>query len=127
MTENKNIIAVHKSREIILNILSRRGFETDDYIGFSVNEIHTLINNNQLDILLQHKENGKKAYIKYYNLEKTIRPANIHEIVESLFTIEQILTPIDDLIIITRDEPNDSLQKLMRSIYAHDQIFVTLN
>ena len=126
MTENKNTLLVHKSREIILDILNQRGFKTEDYKGFSISEIHSLINNNQLDILLTHKDNNKKVYIKYYNLEKTIRPTNIHEIVESLFNIEQILQKSDDLIIIIKDEPNDTLQKILQSIYEHDKIFISL-
>ena len=123
MTENKNILEVHKSREILLDILTERGFNTEDYKGFSINEIHALYLNKQLDILLENTE--KKVYIKYY-LEKTIRPANIHDIIEDLFTIENILSAKDDLIIILKDEPNDALKKLQQSIYEHDNIFIII-
>ena len=127
MAENKKILAVYKSRNIILDILKSRGFDTDEYSGFSINEIHTLVVNEQLDLLLNNKkqEKKKKIYIKYY-LNKTIRPVNVHEIIEDLFNIEQILTLKDDLIIIIKDEPNDTLQKLQGSIYEHDKIFVTI-
>jgi DNA-directed RNA polymerase subunit H (RpoH/RPB5) len=123
MTENKNILEVHKSREILLDILTERGFNTEDYKGFSINEIHALYLNKQLDILLENTE--KKVYIKYY-LEKTIRPPNIHDIIEDLFTIENILSAKDDLIIIIKDEPNDALKKLQQSIYEHDNIFIII-
>jgi DNA-directed RNA polymerase subunit H (RpoH/RPB5) len=126
MTETRNIIAVHKSREVILDILAHRGFDTEQYQGFSMSEIHSLIQNSQLDMLIENAESKKKVYIKYYNLEKTIRPANVHEIIESLFTVEQILSTTDDLIIIVKDEPNDTLKKLQGSLYAHDGIFITL-
>ena len=126
MTENRNILAVHKSREIILDILTSRGFDTEQYKGFSINEIHSLFGNNQLDMLLKNNDTNKKVYIKYYNLEKTIRPANVHDIVEALFTVEQILLPSDDLIIIVKDEPNDTLQKLQHAILAHDGIFINI-
>ena len=126
MAENKNNLAVHKSREVILDILTERGFDTDEYKGFSITEIYSLYINDQLDLLLTKKDTGKKVYIKYYNLEKTIRPTNVHSIIEDLFTIEQILTKNDDLIIIIKDEPNDTIQKLQRSIFAHDEIFVTV-
>jgi len=126
MAENRSIIAVHKSREVILDILTDRGFVTDEYKGFSVSEIHNLVQNSQLDMLVENTEGNKKVYIKYYNLDKTLRPANVHEIIESLFTVEQILTPKDDLIIIIKDEPNDTLQKLLRTYYEHDKIFITL-
>lgn len=126
MAENKNNLAVYKSRKVILDILEERGFNSDEYKGFSINEIYTLYSNDLLDLLLTNKENNKKVYVKYYNLDKTIRPTNVHDIIEDLFTIEQILTPNDDLIIIIKDEPNDTLQKLQRSIYEHDKIFVTI-
>lgn len=126
MTENKNNLAVYKSRTVILDILADRGFNTEEYKGFSINEIYSLYINDQLDLLLTNKETNKKVYIKYFNLDKTIRPTNIHEIIDDLFTIEQILSPSDDLIIIMKDQPNDTLQKLQRSIFEHDKIFITI-
>ncbi len=126
MAENRNNIVVHKSRKVILDILNTRGYDISDYEGFSINEIYSLYTNDQLDLLLTHKDNETKIYIKYYNLEKTIRPNNVHEIIDDLFNVEQILSPKDDLIIIIKDEPNDTLQKLQRYIFEHDQIFVTI-
>ena len=127
MADNKKILEVHKSREILLNILTRQGYLTEDYIGFSISEIHALVANNQLDLLLNKSEdgNGKKVYIKYF-LDKTIRPVHIHDIIDDLFNIEEILSKNDDLIIIVKDEPNEQLQKLQTSIYTHDGILVTL-
>jgi len=125
MSDNTKIIAVHKSRNILLDILKERGFNTDEYTGFSITEIHAMFENKQLDLLLNNKEENNKIYIKYY-LEKTIRPSNVHEMVEDLFNIENILSKNDDLIIIIKDEPNDTLQKLQRSIYEHEQIFITI-
>ena len=126
MTENRIIMAVHKSREVILDILTTRGFDTEEYKNFSISEIHSLVQHNQLDMLVENPETKKKVYIKYYNLDKTIQARHIHETVESLFTVEQILSPDDDLIIIIKDEPNETLQKLQRTYYEHDGIFLTL-
>jgi DNA-directed RNA polymerase subunit H (RpoH/RPB5) len=124
MTENKNIVAIHKSRNVLLDILTTKGFDAEEYKGFSISEIHTLMINKQLDILLKNNKD-KKVYIKYY-LDKSIRPSNIHDIIEDLFNIEQILTPADDLLIIIKDEPNDTLQKLQRAILEHEKIFVNI-
>ena len=126
MSENRNIVSVFKSRNNILNILNSRGFNINSYSGFSVNEIHSLVTNDLLDMLVTNEITNKKVYIKYFNLDKSIRPNNVHEIVESLFNIEQILNNTDELIIITKDEPNETLQKLQRSIYAHDNIYVNI-
>lgn len=125
MIENTKIVAVHKSREVLLDILTLRGYNTDDYKGFSINEIHALVQNNQLDLLLTTIDEQKKVYIKYY-LDKTIRPSNIHDIIDDLFNVEQILTNKDNLIIIIKDEPNEPLQKLQTYIYEQDEVFVTI-
>lgn len=126
MSENKNIISVFKSRNNILDILEKRGFNIDNYSGFSVNEIHSLVTNDLLDMLVTNETTGRKIYIKYFNLEKSVRPNNVHEIIDSLFNIEQILDKNDELIIISKDEPNETLQKLQRSIYAHDNIYFNI-
>lgn len=126
MTENKNIISVFKSRNNILDILEKRGFNIDNYTGFSVNEIHSLVTNDLLDMLVTNENTNKKVYIKYFNLEKSVRPNNVHEIIDSLFNIEQILDKNDELIIISKDEPNETLQKLQRSIYEHDKIYFNI-
>ena len=125
MSENKSIISIQKSREILLNILSDRGFNANEYKNFSLAEIHALFANKQLDILLENPTTNKKVYIKYY-LEKTVRPTNVHEFINDIFTIEQILKPSDDFIIIIKDEPNDTLQKLQTSIFEHEQIYVSI-
>ncbi|ALH23180.1 DNA-directed RNA polymerase II, subunit RpB5 [Chrysochromulina ericina virus CeV-01B] len=126
MSENRNIISVFKSRNNILDILKSRGYNIDNYTGFSINEISSLVSNNLLDILLTNDITNKKIYIKYFNLDKSIRPNNVHEIVDSLFNIEQVLSTEDELIIIIKDEPNETLRKLQTSIYTHDNIFINL-
>ena len=124
MADNTKVLSIHKSRNILLDILNTRGFKIDEYKGFSISEIHALFVNKQLDMMINN-DIGKKVYIKYY-LDKSIRPANIHDIIDDLFNIEQVLSENDDLIIIIKDEPNDSLRKLQNSIYAHDKIFITI-
>lgn len=126
MSENQIIISVFKSRNNILDILNNRGYNTENYSGFSINEINSLVSNNLLDMMVTNEITNKKVYIKYFNLDKAIRPNNIHEIVESLFNIEQILNTSDELIIITKDEPNDTLQRMLRSLYDHDNIYINI-
>jgi len=123
MSENRKINAIYKSREMILEILEKRDYNINDYSGFSVNEIHALYSNQQLDLLVNNK--NKKTYIKYY-LEKPFKVSALHDIIEDLYNIDPILKFEDDLIIIIKDEPNESLQKAQRSIYVHDKIFVTI-
>ena len=125
MSENKKINAIFKSREIILEILGGRDYAVNDYSGFSLSEINALYSNQQLDLLVNKNNGTKKTYIKYY-LDKPFKIPLLYDITEDLYNIDPILTMDDDLIIIIKDEPNESLQKVQRSIYEHDKIFVTI-
>lgn len=126
MSYSNNTVNVQKARNNLLDILEVRGFNVKDYKGFSVNDIHTLIINNTLDLFINNPETQKKVYIKFYNLEKTIRPTNIYELVEQIFNVENILQKSDDLIIIVKDEPNESLIKTLQQVYEHDGVFISL-
>ena len=46
------ISQLYTSRNFLLMLLKKRGFNTGDYEGFSFNEIRTLYNNKQLDMVL---------------------------------------------------------------------------
>ena len=129
MAENEYIKQIFKSRNIILEILKDRGFQTDDFSGFSISEIHAMFQNKQLDILLtkQLDDSGKekKVYIKY-NTSKTLRPNNVYEIIEDLYNIEKLLKKRDDLIIIIKEEPNETLVKMLKHIWDQEKIFIVI-
>jgi len=125
MSENKSVLAIQKSRTVILDILSTRGFNTDEYKGFSLTEIHALFLNKQLDILVENPDTKNKVYIKYH-LEKSITPNNIHDFIEDLYNIEEILKPSDELLIIIKNEPNDTLEKLQTSIFEHEKKYINI-
>ena len=61
---NSSINQIYKSRKNILEILNSKGYNVDEHIDFSVNEIDAMLNNNQLDMLLKTNDD-KKVYIKY--------------------------------------------------------------
>ena len=126
MSENKNINLVFKSRNNILEILKFRGFNVDNYINYSINEVHLLIESKQLDMLVSNEATGQKVYLKYFTLDKALRPNNVHEIIDSLFNIEEVLNKNDELIIIIKEEPNETLEKLQIGIYAHDNIYINI-
>ena len=75
--------------------------------------------------LLKKKLSKKKTYIKYH-LAKTLRPEKIYEYIEDLFNLEQVLTKEDDLIIVIKEEPNDTMIKTLNQIWASDKQFVVI-
>jgi DNA-directed RNA polymerase subunit H (RpoH/RPB5) len=119
------ISKIYKSRNIILDLLKSRGYKTEDYEGFSVNDTHTMFSKNQLDMLLEHKTNGKKLYINY-GIYKKLRQSYIDEAIEDLFDVEEILTNEDELIIISKDKINDALRNAMKQSFINDNRFYNI-
>tara|TARA_B100000424_G_C22918356_1_gene488611 strand:+ start:41 stop:664 length:624 start_codon:yes stop_codon:yes gene_type:complete len=126
MSNNNQILNVYKSRNNILDILKLQGYDVSDYETFSINEIDAMLINNQLDMLVENNETKQKTYIKYYS-SKQIRPNILDEIIEDLYFIENVLEKKDNLIIITEDEPNDSILTKVRYLFDHDGIYVVIH
>ncbi len=125
------ISTVYKSRKTILSLMDKQGYNTDDYSNFSVNEVNSMRINNQLDMLLEKREPDEatkrknKIYIRYY-LGKKISTANIQEMIDDLFNLEETLTKDDTLFIIIKDDMNDTMSNELKHIWEKDQIFVVL-
>ena len=128
---NISINDLYKSRNIIIEIMRDIGYNVNDYANFSITELNSMRQNNQLDMLLEKKEanpdtNRKnKMYIRYY-LGKIIRPANLQEMIDDLFNLEEILTKEDTLFIIIKDEPNETLLNEVKHIWEKDGIFIVV-
>ncbi len=78
MAQSSTTTALYKSRTNLLSLLKNQGFEIKDYEEFSVNDVHIMNNNKQLDMLLSSPEGTKKVYVKYH-LGKTLRRENIND------------------------------------------------
>jgi len=125
-TSNSVLVSkIYKSRNIILDLLKKRGFDTNDYEGFSINEVHIMNTNKQLDLLLTNPNTDRKVYVNYRHTKK-ISPGIIHEMVDDLFNVEEILDKNDELIIITKDKANDTTIKLLKHLYDTEGIFINV-
>lgn len=125
MAHSSGITEIFKARNNILLQLDNQGFDTKDYIGSSINEVNSMNNSRQLDMLLTNPKTKQKTYVKY-NLAKSLRLSNIQEYIEDLYNLEEILSKSDNLVIIVKDEPNDSLIKIVKNIWAQQNIFIIL-
>lgn len=126
------ISSIYKSRKTILELMDKQGYNVDDYSNFSINEVNSMKQNNQLDILLEKKNEGSgsskrksKIYIRFY-LTKMIRPANLQEMIDDLFNLEEILTKEDTLFIISKDEMNETIINELKHIWEKDGIFIVI-
>ena len=122
---NSFIISIYNSRKNLLEILQERGFNIENHANFGITEIGILMENNQLDMLLENESTKKKIYVKYY-VTKLIKPQNIYDIVEDLFHIEQVLEKKDDLMVIIKDEPNDTMLENIKDIWVSENIYISL-
>lgn len=120
---NHLVNQIYNSRKYILEILEERGFDIEDYRNFSVDEIHVMVQNQQLDLLLT--TGAKRVFVKY-NVVKALRPNILYDYVEDLFNLEAVLTKTDELIIINKDEPNDTMLNTLKNIWINDGIKVSI-
>jgi DNA-directed RNA polymerase subunit H (RpoH/RPB5) len=123
------ISQVYKSRGVILDLMKKQGYNTSEYEGFSINEVNTMKTNNQLDMILEKKMEGKeetkKIYIRYY-LAKTLRPSNLQEMIDDLFHVEEVLTKADTLYIVVKDDVNETLVNAIKHIWESEKLFIVL-
>ena len=128
MNSDNLVLKISKSRKNILEILEQsQNYEVSDYSNFSMHEIDTMYTNNQLDMLIKHKDSDKKTYVKYNITTKPIRTTYIDTIIEDLYTIENVLTKGDNLILILLDNPNDTILNHIKHIYNRDGYFIVVH
>ena len=132
-TQNSSslIDSVYKSRKIILELMKKQGYNVEDYTNFSISEVNAMYQNKQLDMLLEQVEENtetnrkRKIYIRYY-LAKKIADKNIQEMIDDLFNLEEILTKDDTLMIITKDDLNETLTNVLKHIWEQDSILIVI-
>ena len=126
-TSSNKIVSIYNSRLNLTDILSGNGYDTTDNDIFSINEVDAMYKNNQLDMLLTNTTNKRKVYVKYYLKAKQIKKQDLDEIIEDLYVIDEVLTKNDTLMIITEDEPNDTIISKIKYLYEQDEIFIVVH
>jgi DNA-directed RNA polymerase subunit H len=125
---------VYTSRKTLLEILESQGYQTDEYKGFSYQQVDKMIANEQLDMILsketttstENKELQKqtKIYVSFYVKKSIINVPNIQEMIDELFILTDTLTKDDTLFIIVKDEINDSIRSQLKHIWETEGIFI---
>ena len=122
------ISSIYKSRKNIIDLMKKQNYNVTEYANFSINEVNSMYQNKQLDIILEKNNDSvekTKVYIHY--LEKsTLRSAELQQIVDDLFNLEETLTKSDTLIIIIKEDMNETLTNEVKHIWERDNIFVTI-
>ena len=132
-SQNSSILisTVYTSRKNVLDLMNRQNYNVSDYTNFSINEVNSMLQNNQLDMLLVKNDEDEtthrksKIYISYY-LAKLIKKQNLEEMIDDLFNLEQILTKEDTLFIIIKEDMNETLINELKHIWEKDGIFIVI-
>ena len=133
-SQNSSVLISHifTSRKIILELMEKQDYNIKEYANFSINEVNSMKQNNQLDMLLEtidehvtNEKPKKKIYIRYY---LTVRPApkNIQEMIDDLFVLSETLKKTDTLFIIIKDDPNETLINELKHIWESEGIFIVV-
>lgn len=115
---------LYNSRRTYLSQVKEQGYDVTKYESFSINEVNIMLQNKQQDMLVEN-ESGHKIYICYH-IEKSLRPQNIHDMIDDLYRLEKMLAITDNITIISKDRPNDTLIHLLMNIYANEKIYVNI-
>ena len=128
--QNSNVLisSIYNSRKIILNLMKKQNYNIDEYSNFSINEVNSMLQNNQLDIKLEKNTKENKAYIHYYlgKTAKTITAKNLQDMIDDLFVVEEILTKNDTLFIILKTDINETITNVLKNIWEKDGIFIVI-
>ena len=134
---------IYNVRKNIIEILSSINYNVNDYDNFSVNELNAMIQHNSLDFYIQknqqinntessnnseeileieeHMKSIDNIYIKFYEIggktSKRLTPQNIEDMIDEYYYIRQILKPQDRLLIISNDDPNDTLLTYLKTLW----------
>ena len=148
-----SINEIFKSRNIILELLNKQNYDVSGYQGSNLSEVNTMVDTEQMDMLLMKKNDSttktppKKCYVKYHILKKSgkvislglVKIDNIMTYINDLMPLdenindyqddkkrENVLDKKDDLIIISKDEPNETLIKELKKLWEQNGIYVVV-
>lgn len=128
-----SIQKLFKSRNIILEMAELRGYETEPYKNFSMNEIEVMFKNSEkktspemgsLDMTMVNKH-GSKMYIKYLLVSK-LRVNNFKTLIYDM--LETYVKEDDEVIFIVKDRINnmDSFNSMLDTYLTSNKVFVQI-
>ena len=116
-----------------MEILDNTGYDATDYQLFDMNELYSMIQNEQIDFHLKKKDQTNKCknvQVHFYEMlgktSKALRDKNVDELIEHYYYIQNVLTENDRLIIIVNDDPNDTLIQYLKQQWEKNKLLVNI-
>lgn len=116
-----SITQIYNARNNLLDILKERGYDVSDYNNCGINTVGAMMDTDQLDLLLTHSS-GKQLFVRY-NIYKKL---DLFSLVAYLFEEKKILKNTDDLMVIVKNEPNDTLISNIDTVWNEQGIYVSV-
>lgn len=122
--------SLYKSRENLIDILSEAGYNVEEYENFKAHELHAMMKNNEMDMLLLNEKKNKKIYVKFFELtgkqSKVLRQNIIEDYIEDLYDIEKVLNNKDDLLIISENSPSEPINNYLKHIWEQENKYINI-
>lgn len=132
---SKLITELYKSRNILLDQFKRQGYNTYDFEGCSIQEINSMYDKGQMDMLIEKSESdlesfdNVKVYVKYLcDDTKQITMRYFNNVVGELFENNErsLLSKKDTLMIVSMQELNESLTRRVKEYWEMNGYFVVV-
>ena len=118
------IAKLYKARLTLLSLLNDSGYKTDQYKKCTINELNSMYQNSQQDMLIEN-DNKEKIYINF-RINKGLRPQYIYDLIEDLYNLDNILEKTDMIFIVCKSMPNDTIKTTLIQLFAEQKIFITV-
>jgi DNA-directed RNA polymerase subunit H (RpoH/RPB5) len=117
--DTENFATLYSARKNVIDILEKQNYTVEEYSGFKTGELHSMIKNSQLDMLVENSR--QKVYVKFFEIcekkPKLLNKQVINDMIEDLFVLENILESKDTLMIISNADANDTMKSHIRHIW----------
>jgi DNA-directed RNA polymerase subunit H len=115
---------VATAHHILFKQLAERGYDVGDYANASMQEISAMLENKQLTMLVSSPE-GKKVRV-IFHVVKALRPPNLLDYVEDAFHRTVDLAQTDELLLVAKDQPNDTLVAALERLWTEENKYVNV-
>jgi len=121
MSDDTPVVDVFNARNHLFDILQTRGYDVSDYVGYDMSHVAAMMDHSQLNVVLQGPHN--KVFVHFQLSAKL----NVGKVVSSLFEDEDsVLKLDDDLIIVYKSEPNDTIHAEMDEVWNKLGVYITV-
>ena len=120
-----SVTQVYLSRIHLLEILKDQGYNVSSYDNYSLSMVGSMMENKRLDLQLQHSS-GKQIFIKYHLDSKLVIPTITCSLFDEVEGEHPILKKTDDLMIISKIDPNDTMMADMNTLWNDSSIYVSV-